>query len=177
MKNLVLAVKESKSLDQLRDALNALESAIKDSNARDVVEFVRLSDHVDLCELQTFSKNEPRDTCEIFSYDDNRALIQNTCTGDPWVIVERTEDFGAGGVDCQKIAKFIISKIKAANSERLNGCTISEDEDNEVINAILKEAAAIFPAIAAISDDEDSICSLLGIDNYHAIRDAERGIY
>ena len=94
MNNLVLAVKESKSLDQLRDALNALESAIKDSNVRDVVEFVRLSDHVDLCELPTFSKNEPLDTCEIFSYDDKRALIQNTCVGDPWVIVERTEDFG-----------------------------------------------------------------------------------
>jgi hypothetical protein len=177
MNNLVLAVKESKSLDKLRDALNELESMIRDRNAANVGEFVRLSDYVDLCELPTFSKNEPIDTCEIFSYDDKRALIQNTCVGDPWVIVERTEDFGEAGVDCQKIAKFIISKITAANSERSNSCTISEDEDNEVISAILKEAAEIFKGISTISDDEDSICELLGVDNYHAIRDAERGIY
>jgi hypothetical protein len=94
MNTFLKAIKAAKNLNELCDALNQFESHIEKLNSESS-EFYRSGDYVDMCDLQVFSENEPVDTCEIFSYDDTHCLIQNTCTGDAWEIVERTEEFGA----------------------------------------------------------------------------------
>lgn len=86
-------IESAKTLDQLCNALNEFQEYIDELN-RDGVEFYRASDYVEMCDLQTFSENEPNNVCEIFSWDDTRVLTQNMCAGDKWEIVERTEDFG-----------------------------------------------------------------------------------
>ena len=61
---------------------------------RDYPEF-HLGHVVDVCDLPTFGCKEPKCTMEIFSWDESRAMIQNTCTGRAYEIVDRTEEFGA----------------------------------------------------------------------------------
>lgn len=86
MKNLNDAINNAKSLDQVLELLNSFE--VDENDDQD-----RLEHHVDICSLPTFGK-EPLDTVEIFSWDDTRVLIQNTCAGPAFEIVDRTEDFG-----------------------------------------------------------------------------------
>lgn len=85
--NLSQKVKSAANLDELLDVLNSFERDENDGQDR-------IEHHVDLCSLPTFGK-EPKDTMGIFSWDDERVLIQNTCAGPAFELVERTEDFGA----------------------------------------------------------------------------------
>lgn len=87
-------IENAKTLSDLCDALNEFEDHIEQLN-KESGEFYRASDYVEMCDLQTFSDNDPKDTIEIFSWNDTHALIQNTCNGDAWELVERTEEFGA----------------------------------------------------------------------------------
>lgn len=82
-------VNEARDLDTLLDALNSYEPA-------SLEEWDKLEQKVDLCDLPTFGK-EPESTLEIFSWDDERVLIQNTCIDQEgaFILVERSEDFGA----------------------------------------------------------------------------------
>lgn len=96
MKKYTGEIENAQTLEQLCNALNEFEEYIEELN-RDSTEFYRASDYVEMCDLKTFSENEPgpRDVCDVFSWDDNHVLIQNTCAGDKWELVERSEDFGA----------------------------------------------------------------------------------
>jgi hypothetical protein len=87
MKTLNAKINSAKSLDEVLDLLNSFE---RDEND----EQDRLEHHVDITDLPTFGK-APIDTTEIFSWDETRALIQNTCVGEAFQIVHRTEEFGA----------------------------------------------------------------------------------
>ena len=75
-----------KTLDELLDTLNSYES--DSDNEQD-----RIEHHVDLTSLPTFGY-EPKDTTEIYSWDDTRVLIQNTNIGPAFVLVDRSHDFG-----------------------------------------------------------------------------------
>lgn len=80
-------ISNAKSLDEVCDLLNSFTQDENDD--QDCLEH-----HVDICSLPTFGK-EPECTMEIFSWNETHCLIQNTCTGPAFMIVERTEDFGA----------------------------------------------------------------------------------
>jgi len=82
MNTLNQQIENAKNLDELLDTLNGYESDDK-----------KLDEAIDLCSLPTFGK-EPQDTMEIFSWDDDRVLIQNEYVGPAFELVERTEDFG-----------------------------------------------------------------------------------
>lgn len=88
MDTLINKIASAKNLDQLCGALNDLESYLGDLNDDCTAS---AGDCVKLCSLPLFSDNEPADTCEVFSYDDSRCLIQNTSAGDVWVIEDRAE--------------------------------------------------------------------------------------
>jgi len=86
-------VKASKNLDELLTALNEYEEEKNEHG--EIEEWDRLENQIDLCDLPNFGK-EPEDTMEIYSWDDTRVLIQNTCIDEdgPFILQERTEDFG-----------------------------------------------------------------------------------
>lgn len=97
MKNLQNAVNNAKNLDELVDALNELDAAIKEANESEEnqCDYDSLDRYVDICDLQNFGK-EPEDTMEIFSWDDERVMIQNTCIDEDgaFILQERSEEFG-----------------------------------------------------------------------------------
>lgn len=63
----------------------------------------------------------------------------------------------------------IVEKIKKINDARPEGSTISKDQSNEEIQAIL--------SLYGLSDDEDDLESALGRSGLDTVRDAEQGIY
>jgi hypothetical protein len=79
--NLNKKIQAAKTLQEVCEILNSFE---RDEND----EQDRLEHHVDICDLPTFGK-EPKDTTDIFSWDNTQLLIQNTCTGQAFEIVSR----------------------------------------------------------------------------------------
>jgi hypothetical protein len=73
----------AKTLKEVCEILNAFE---RDEND----EQDRLDHHIDLCDLPTFGK-EPEDTTEVFSWNNTHQLIQNTCVGPAFEIVQRSD--------------------------------------------------------------------------------------
>tara|TARA_Y100000310_G_scaffold208324_1_gene208906 strand:+ start:84 stop:581 length:498 start_codon:yes stop_codon:yes gene_type:complete len=71
-------VNQAKSLDQLLAALLAAEQVAVDHEAK-------LTDFVDTADLPTFG-TFAGDTSEIFSWDDERFLVQ----GNPWHLIDRS---------------------------------------------------------------------------------------
>lgn len=90
---LIESIDQAESLVDLCESLNNLEEYLKDFNQLDN-DFLKIDECVDLTDLKTFGNKEPKDTMEIYSWDDERCMISSTNTGDNWVLVERTEDFG-----------------------------------------------------------------------------------
>ena len=87
-----LNVEQCKNLDELCEMLNDYsEKYPSDTDSPELL----LENNVDLCDLPTFGGKDPKCTMEIFSWDESRAMIPNTCAGTAYEIVDRTEDFGA----------------------------------------------------------------------------------
>jgi hypothetical protein len=87
-----LKVEECKTLDELCEMLNQYSEAYANLTCTgEEALMAELSDVVDICDLPIFGNNEPKCTLEIFSWDDTRALTQNPCAGEAFMIVDRTE--------------------------------------------------------------------------------------
>jgi len=67
----------AKNLSELCDSLNALRDEIISRDDR----HSRLEDEIDLTSLPTFGSNPPRDTAEIWSFDDENLLISRNDGG------------------------------------------------------------------------------------------------
>jgi len=89
MKTFNDTVQAAKSLESLCDILNSYEREIS------------LSDACDLCSLPIFGK-EPKNTMEVFSWNDTHMLIDNgtALEGDDWVLVERCTKCGEADFAC-----------------------------------------------------------------------------
>ena len=87
--NIQSKVNEAQSLDELLEVLNEYVPETDE-------EWDKLENKVDICDLPNFGK-EPIDTMEIFSWDDERVMIQNTCIDEDgaYILQERSEEFGA----------------------------------------------------------------------------------
>tara|TARA_R110000823_G_scaffold200840_1_gene331818 strand:+ start:201 stop:464 length:264 start_codon:yes stop_codon:yes gene_type:complete len=77
-------INNAKTLEEVLNLLNGWEMDKNDDQDR-------LDHHVDICDLPKFG-NEPIEVSECFSWNDTHLLISNTCTGDAFELVERTED-------------------------------------------------------------------------------------
>ena len=78
MSNISQQVQSAKNINELCTVLDEFNSEENDGLA--------LSDCIDLCSLPVFGM-EPGDTCEIFSYDNEHVLIDNSgvLEGEAWI--------------------------------------------------------------------------------------------
>ncbi len=67
------------------------------------------------------------------------------------------------------LTTIIVAKIKKENSS--GSGLMSDDDDNQRLVDIFIDINVEFDV--ELKDDEDTLCDLLGLDNFHKIRDAE----
>ena len=78
----------------------------------------------------------------------------------------------------KEVLAFILIKIKKENDSRVDETTISEDDNNECLINIFQAAGNKFTDIDFdISNDEEILIDLFGLDGFWAIREFEQGIY
>ncbi|EOA4363618.1 hypothetical protein ACH2GK_003962, partial [Proteus mirabilis] len=82
---LVNAVNNAESLTDLCNSLNELADYIRNSDD-DYIQ--KIEDIIKIDDLKTFGNNEPSDTSEIFSWDDDNYLMYDN----NWYIVSRSDD-------------------------------------------------------------------------------------
>jgi len=74
------------------------------------------------------------------------------------------------------LTSLIISEIKKENDLGLG--LMSNDTDNQrlinIFDNVRKDTKLL---LLKLIDDEDTLCNLLGVDNFQKIRDAEKGMY
>lgn len=94
MTNFHALVQKASNLDELCSTLNAFEQN---------EDHLPLSECTDLCSLPTFSDNVPQNTMEVFSWDSERVLIDNSgvLEGDNWILAKRCRVCGNAVFNCE----------------------------------------------------------------------------
>lgn len=91
MSGLQNRINNAKSLDEVCELLNDFTENVLENDESELFQD-KLEHHVDLCGLPLFSNVEPTEMDMVFSYSDTHSMLQNTCTGDAFVIVAHEDE-------------------------------------------------------------------------------------